>query len=90
MLLATRQLTEAAQVGKLRNQWAGPFEVIDSPGPNTYTLRLPHRMRISPVINVDRLMRFRDREGHMRPAADAAGDAEMGIIVRRRTFRARV
>ena len=90
MLLATRQLTEAAQVGKLRNQWAGPFEVIDSPGPNTYALRLPHRMCISLVIRVDRLKRFRDREGQMRPAADAAGEAEVEIIVRRRTFGARV
>ena len=39
-------------------------------------LRLPHRNRFSPVINVDRLKRFRDREGQMRPAADAAGEAE--------------
>ena len=46
------QLTELAQVGKLRLRWEGPFEVIDSPCPNAYTLRLPHRMRISPVINV--------------------------------------
>ena len=29
VLLATRQLAEAAQVGKLRNRWAGPFEVVN-------------------------------------------------------------
>ena len=92
VLLATRQLAEAAQVGKLRNRWEGPFEVIDSPGPNTYTLRLPRRMRISPVINVDRLKHYRARErgGQAGPVVDAAGEAEVEIIVRRRTFRGRV
>ena len=89
VLLATRQLTELAQVGKLRLRWEGPFEVIDSPGPNTYTLRLPHRMRISPVINVDRLKRFRPR-GARGPVVDAAGEAEVEIFVRRRNFRGRV
>ena len=40
-------------------------------------------MRISPVINVDRLKRYRDR-------AEQVGEAEVEIIVRRRTFRGRV
>ena len=90
VLLATRQLAEAAQVGNLLNRWAGPFEVVDSPGPNTYTLRLPRRMRISPVINVERLKRYRDRAEQVGPEVDAAGEAEVEIIVRRRAFRGRV
>ena len=90
VLLATRQLTELAQVGKLRHRWAGPFEVMDSPAPNTYALRLPRSMRISPVINVDRLKLYRDRGDLAGPVVDAAGEAEVEIIVRRRTFRGRV
>jgi len=90
VLLATRQLTELAQVGKLQPRWQGPFEVLDSPGPNTYTLRLPRRMRISPVINVDRLKRFRSRGGLVEPVVDSAGEAEVELLVRRRTFRGRV
>jgi len=90
VMLATRQLTELAQVGKLRPRWQGPFEVLDSPGPNTYTLRLPRRMRISPVINVDRLKRFRSRGGLVEPVVDSAGEAEVELLVRRRTFRGRV
>ena len=74
MLLATRQLTELAQVGKLRLRCEELFEVIDSPGPHTYTLRLLHRMRISLVINVDRLKRFRPR-GARGPVVDVAGEA---------------
>ena len=77
-------------MGKLWNRWAGPFEVVDSPGPNTYALRLPRRMRISPVINVERLKRYRDRTEQVGPEVDAAGEAEVEIIVRHRTFRGRV
>ena len=77
VLLATRQLAEAAQVSKLRNRWAGPFEVVDSPGPNIYTLRLPRSMRISLVINVHRLKRYRDRAEQVGPEVDAAGEAEV-------------
>ena len=77
-------------MGKLRNRRAGPFEVVDSPGPNTYPLRLPRSMRISPVINVDRLKRYRDRAEQVGPEVDAAGEAEVEIIVRRRISRGRV
>ena len=76
-------------MGKLRLRWEGPFEVIDSPGPNTYTLRLQHLMCISPVINGDLLMRFRPR-GARGPVVDVAGEAEVEILVRRRNFRGRV
>ena len=46
-------------------------------------------MRISPVINVDRLKRFRPR-GARGPVVDAAGETEVEILVRRRNFRGRV
>ena len=47
-------------------------------------------MRISPVINVDRLKRFRSRGGLAEPVVDSAGEAEVELLVRRRTFRGRV
>ena len=68
-------------MGKLRHCWAGPFEVMDSPAPNTYALRLPRSMRISQVINVDRLKLYWDRGDLAGPAVDAAGEAEVEIIV---------
>ena len=38
-------------------------------------------MRISPVINVDRLKRYRDQAEQVGPEVDAAGEAEVEIIV---------
>ena len=90
VLLATRQLTELAQVGKLRPRWQGPFEVLGSPSPNTYRLQLPRRMRISPVVNVDRLKRFLPRGDLAEPEVDETGEAEVELLVRRRTFRGRI
>ncbi len=41
MLLLTKELLDAAEVGKLRQQWEGPFRVAALAGPNAETLSLP-------------------------------------------------
>ncbi len=60
VLLRTKELLEAADIGKLRPRWDGPFTVMACPSPNAlaYTLALPRKMRCSPTVNVDRLKPF--------------------------------
>ena len=55
VLLRTKELLDAADIGKLRPRWDGPFTVTACPSPNAYTLALPRKMRCSPTVNVDRL-----------------------------------
>ena len=54
VMLRTKELLDAAEVGKLRPRWEGPFPVAAVAGPNTYTLTLPARFKCSPTVNVDR------------------------------------
>jgi hypothetical protein len=61
VLLRTKELLDAADIGKLRPRWEGPFTVTACPNPNTYTLALPWKMRCSPTVNVDRLKPFHAR-----------------------------
>jgi hypothetical protein len=63
VLLRTKELLDAADIGKLRPRWDGPFTVQACPGPNTYTLALPRKMRCSSTVNVDRLKPFHERAG---------------------------
>ena len=63
VLLRTKDLLDAADIGKLRPRWDGPFSGIACPGPNAYTLALPSRMLCSPTVNVDRLKPFFERDG---------------------------
>jgi hypothetical protein len=58
VLLRTKELLDAAEVGKLCPRWEGPFTVAALAGPNTYTLTLPRRFKCSPTVNVDRLKPF--------------------------------
>ena len=53
VLLRTKELLDAADIGKLRPRWDGPFTVKACPGPNAYTLALPRKMRCSSTVNVD-------------------------------------
>ncbi len=55
VLLRTKELLDAAEVGKLRPRWEGPFRLAALAGPNAYTLSLPQRFKCSPTVNVDRL-----------------------------------
>ena len=41
VLLRTKELLDAADIGKLRPRWDRPFTVIACPNPNAYTLALP-------------------------------------------------
>ena len=41
VLLRTKELLDAADIGKLQLRWDGPFT---SPSPNEYTLALPRKM----------------------------------------------
>ena len=49
----TKELLDAAKVGKMRQLWEGPFTVAAVAGPNTYTLALPALFKCSPTVNVD-------------------------------------
>jgi hypothetical protein len=63
VLLRTKELLDAADIGKLRPRWDGPFSLIACPGPNANTLELPSRMLCSPTVNVDRFKPFFERNG---------------------------
>ena len=58
------ELLDAAEVGKLRPRWEGPFPVAVVARPKTYTLTLP-------AVNVDRLKPYFVRTG--RPPSPQAG-----------------
>ena len=92
VLLRTKKLLDAADIGKLRPRWDGPFTVAAclSPGPNTYTLALPRKMRCSPTVNVDRLKPFFERSDEQPPPcpvsesdAGQAGEHEVDLLLNR-------
>ena len=74
VLLRTKELLDAADIGKLRPRWDGPFTATACPSPNAYTLALPRKMRCSPTVNVDRLKPFFERAG-VSPAPGQVSDA---------------
>jgi hypothetical protein len=49
VLLRTKELLHAADIGKLMPRWDGPFTVTACPSPNrdAYALALPPRMQCS-------------------------------------------
>ena len=55
MLHRTMELLDAADIGKLRTRWEGPFKVTAAPIPNVYTLafRDPCRDVSTRTVNVD-------------------------------------
>jgi hypothetical protein len=59
VLLRTKDLLDAADIGKLRPRWEGPFAVTACSRPNAYTLALPRKMLCSPTV--DRLKPFHPR-----------------------------
>ena len=92
VLLRTKELLDAADIGKLRPRWDGPFTVLACPSPNAYTLALPRKMRCSPTINVDRLKPFVtrvDAPPPPGPVTDAGqeGEHEVELLLNRRTIR---
>jgi hypothetical protein len=92
VLLRTKELLDAADIGKLRPRWDGPFTVTACLSPNAYTLALPRKMRCSPTVNVDRLKPFFERAGASPapgPVLDAGqeGVHEVELLLNRRAVR---
>ena len=46
---------------KLSEWWLGPYTIMKLVGSNTVELRLPHSMRIHPVVNISRIKPYRER-----------------------------
>ena len=92
VLLRIKELLHAADIGKLRPRWEGPFTVTACPSPNAYTHALPRRMRCSPTVNVDRLKPFFERVGAPPapgPVSDPEqeGEHEAKLLLNRRRVR---
>jgi len=91
VMLRTAELLDAAEIGKLRPRWEGPFRVTALAGPNTYTLALPKRFRCSPTVNVDRLKPYYarpDRPAPPGPVSDPGQEGEYVVeqLLNRRTL----
>ena len=94
VLLRTKELLDAAEIGKLRPRWEGPFRVTALAGPNTYTLALPRRFRCSPTVNVERLKPYHPRpDGPVPPGPvlDPGQEGEYVVeqLLNRKTLRGR-
>ena len=94
VMLRTAELLDAAEIGKLRPRWEGPFRVSALAGPNTYTLALPKRFKCSPTVNVDRLKPYHvrpDREAPPGPVSDPGQEGEYVVeqLLNRRKFHGR-
>ncbi len=95
VLLRTKELLDAADIGKLQPRWDDPFTVTACPSPNAYTLALPRRMRCSrPTVNVDRLKQFHERvdappaPGQVSdPGWDSEGEHEVELLLNRKATR---
>lgn len=55
VLLRTKELLDAANIGNLRTRWDGsdPLTATACPSPSAYTLALQRKMLCSPTVNVD-------------------------------------
>ena len=43
VLVRSKELLDAAEIGKLRDRWEGPFKVIKEAAPNAYLLKVAKR-----------------------------------------------
>ena len=53
MMVCSKELLDTAEIGKLRDQWEGPFKVIKEANPNAYLLKVVKRCQFNPTVNVD-------------------------------------
>ena len=93
LLRRTKELLDAADIGKLRPGWDGPFTVTACPSPKAAPLALTRgKMCCSPTVNVDRLKPFFARAGTP-PAPGQVSDAgqegehEAELLLNRRMVR---
>ena len=63
VMVRSKELLDAAEIGKLRDRWEGPFKVIKEATPNAYLLKVAKRFRFDPTVNVDRLRPYVVRAG---------------------------
>ena len=72
---ANNVISEAADIGKLRPRWDGPFTVLPRPSSNAYTLALPRRKHCS-AVKVDHLKPLFERFGPPGPGPGTEGEVE--------------
>ena len=63
VLVWSKELLDAAEIGKLRDRWEGPFKVTKEAAPNAYLLKVAKGFRLDPTVNVDRLRPYVARAG---------------------------
>jgi hypothetical protein len=63
VLLRTKEPLDAADIGKLRPRWDGPFAATACLSPAACSLALPRKMRCSRTVNVDRRAQALPRAG---------------------------
>jgi hypothetical protein len=80
VLLSTKQLRFQNESRKLLPLFIGPFKVLNKFSDSVYRLDLPNTMRIHPVFNISRLVKFRSDETlhpfQMPPRAIIMADGE--------------
>ena len=59
--LSTDNLRLPRTSRKLSERWLGPYSITKLVGTNAVELRLPHSMRIHPVVNISRVKPYHDR-----------------------------
>ncbi len=95
VLLRAKELLDAAEIGKLRPRWEGPFRVSAVVGSNTYTLDLPRHFKCSSTVTVDRLKPYHFRVNRHPPQSPIhhpgqEGEYVVGPLLNRRTIRGRM
>ena len=59
--LSTNNLQLPCTSRKLSERWLGPYSITKLVGSNAVELRLPHSMRIHPVVNISRIKPYHER-----------------------------
>ena len=51
VLVPSKELLDAAEIGKLCYQWEGPFKIIKEAAPNAYLLKVAKQFLLDPTVN---------------------------------------